>query len=188
MTAGAIFTQQFGVADFRPAQAAFQPLLTGAGPGEALLSVDPAGQLATFEPVEDMRGVSAPAVSGGDRARYSCDLITDTGAVPQAYGALMLVAFAVPPERRQAVDDWYRGEHVELLMRAAGWLRVRRYEVTGMSGQGRRWTSLAFHQLSDMSAMDSEERRVARSTPWRAELEKEAWFQTAGRWVFLPQP
>ncbi len=72
-------------------------------------------------------------------------------------------------------------------MRADGWLRARRYAVTDMVGEARRWTHLAFHELRDLSVMDSEERKIARSTPWRAELEKEEWFLTAGRWIFEPR-
>ncbi len=70
-------------------------------------------------------------------------------------------------------------------MRADGWLRARRYRVLSQSG-GPRWTSLAFHELCDASVMDSPERAFARSTAWRAELEKESWFGAAGRGLFRP--
>jgi hypothetical protein len=113
---------------------------------------------------------------------YALELLTDTGPVPEPYGALMLVAFDIPPHMRAEVDRWYEEEHVGLLMRADGWLRARRFGVT--SHNGKSWTSLAFHELRDVTVLDSEERKVARSTPWRAELERDAWFQQAGRWVF----
>ncbi len=115
---------------------------------------------------------------------YRLDLITDTGPAAEPYGALMLVAFDVPEDRAGEVARWYDEEHIRLLMRADGWLRARRFHVADW--RGKRWTSLAFHELRDVSVMDSEERKVARATPWRAELEREAWFPAAGRWVYAP--
>ena len=153
---------------------------------ERLAALDPPGQWATLETLADVAAAALPAAAPG-LARYRCPMVTDTGAADRPYGILMLVAFAVPPERKAEVDDWYLNEHIELLMRAPGWLRARRYEVDAMSGEGRRWTHLAFHELRDISVMASEERKIARSTEWRARLEQEAWFQTAGRWIFEPR-
>lgn len=116
---------------------------------------------------------------------YALELMTDTGAVSEPYGALMLVAFDVPAAMTAEVDRWYEEEHIGLLMRADGWLRARRFKV--LDHRGKSWTSLAFHELRDVSVLDSEERKIARSTPWRAELERDTWFQEAGRWVFRRQ-
>lgn len=113
---------------------------------------------------------------------YRMELLTDTGPASEAYGALMLVAFDVPEERVAEVAQWYDEEHIRLLMRTDGWLRARRFGVS--DNRGKRWTSLAFHELRDLSVLDSEERKFARSTAWRAELEKELWFQEAGRFVY----
>jgi hypothetical protein len=116
---------------------------------------------------------------------YELELLTDTGEALEPYGALMLVAFDVPEPRAAEVAAWYDEEHIRLLMRANGWLRARRFGVTGY--QGKRWTSLAFHELRDPAVLDSAERAFARSTAWRAALEQEAWFQQAGRWLFQQQ-
>jgi hypothetical protein len=97
----------------------------------------------------------------------------------------MLVAFDVPANLTTEVDRWYEEEHIGLLMKADGWLRARRFRVPDFSN-GPRWTSLAFHELRDISVMASPERAIARSTAWRAELEKGDWFKTAGRGVFRP--
>jgi hypothetical protein len=115
---------------------------------------------------------------------YRMELLTDTGPASEAYGALMLVAFDVPEQRAAEVAEWYDQEHIRLLMRADGWLRARRFGV--LDHHGKRWTSLAFHELRDVSVLDSAERKFARSTAWRAELEKEAWFLEAGRFVYAP--
>ena len=115
---------------------------------------------------------------------YRLDLASDTGLAAQPYGIIMLVAFDVPEDRTDEVERWYDEEHIRLLMQADGWLRARRFRVSDYCGK--RWTSLAFHELRDIDVMDSEGRRIARSTPWRAELEREDWFRRAGRWVFRP--
>jgi hypothetical protein len=123
-------------------------------------------------------------VVGSVLGDYRLDLLTDTGLVAEPFGALMLVAFDVPADRADEVARWYDDEHIMLLMRADGWLRARRFNVVNHTGK--RWTSLAFHELRDVSVMDSPERAIARSTPWRAQLEREGWFVQAGRWIYLP--
>ena len=115
---------------------------------------------------------------------YRLELLTDTGPASEPFGAMMLVAFDVPEDRADEVARWYDEEHIMLLMRADGWLRARRFNVLNYTGK--RWTSLAFHELRDVGVMDSKERAIARSTPWRAQLEHESWFAGAGRWVYLP--
>ncbi|WP_068086382.1 hypothetical protein [Novosphingobium rosa] len=122
-----------------------------------------------------------PAPPGA--AHYELDLASDTGPYNGQWGIIMLVAFNAPDDVTPELERWYEQEHIDLLMRAPGWLRARRYRVKSHSG-GPAWTSMAFHELADMSVMESPERAFARSTPWRAELEKGAWFQSAGRGVF----
>lgn len=138
---------------------------------QAYFSILPAGATPPFTPA--------------DAAAYRLEQMSDTGSVLEAFGALMLVAFDVPTDRMTEVDRWYEQEHIAMLMRAPGWLRARRYRVLSFAN-GPRWTSMAFHELRDVSVMDSPERAAARSTPWRAELEKEEWFGRAGRGVFRP--
>ena len=184
MGAGIIFSQLLDASKHTEGQA-FALLGPGKGRLERLSSQDPAGQWATLDTLPDVDASPLPPLAPG-LVRYRCPMVTDTGAVEQPYGILMLVAFAVPAERKAEVDDWYLNEHIELLMRAPGWLRARRYEVEEQGGEGRAWTHLAFHELRDISVMASEERKIARSTEWRARLETEEWFQTAGRWIFQP--
>jgi len=147
--------------------------------GWALRSTVEAEEACLYCPPET--GPVAPA--GG--AHYDLELASDTGPSDRPWGIIMLVAFDVPDAMTAEVERWYDEEHIALLMRAPGWLRARRYRVLCHAG-GPRWTSMAFHELSDISVMDSPERAFARSTPWRAELEKGAWFQRAGRGVFRP--
>jgi hypothetical protein len=119
----------------------------------------------------------------GDAARYLCVETEDSGASAEPGRVLMIVAFCVPEQRAAEVEQWYRQEHGPLLLRAPGWLRMRRYRPISSSG-GPRWTHLALHELRSLAVLDSHERALARSTPWRALLAREPWFEQAGRWVY----
>jgi len=117
--------------------------------------------------------------------RYICDAISDTGPVATVPAVLSVVAFAVPPAAVEQFEAWYGDEHVRMLMKADGWLRVRRYAVRpGFDGPA--WTHLALHELADVSAMDSPERAAARDTPRRAALADADWFSRSGRWLYKP--
>lgn len=157
--------------------------LLGARPSDKpLCSLIPPAEVALFITGSDIVGLDA---APPEAARYWLEQASDTGPAAEPFGALMLVAFDVPADRADEVERWYNEEHIGLLMRADGWLRARRYRVLRQEG-GPRWTSMAFHELRDQSVMDSPERAFARSTPWRAELEREAWFGKAGRGLFAP--
>lgn len=116
-------------------------------------------------------------------ARYMCREISDSGPTPEQHEVLMIVAFNVPPERVTEIEEWYEGEHIPLLLRAPGWYRARRYHVVRQDGTPT-WTHLALHELRDVAVLATSERAYARSTPWRARLEKESWFAAAGRFVY----
>lgn len=149
------------------------------GPGAwPLRSVIEPFDVAHYAPPEFGPQKAAPGA-----AHYDLDLASDTGPSSEKWGIVMLVAFNAPDDVTPELERWYEEEHINLLMRAPGWLRARRYRVRSHTG-GPPWTSMAFHELSDLSVMDSPERAFARSTPWRAQLEQGAWFQSAGRGVF----
>ena len=155
--------------------------LIGSSNGAPLISLIEPAEAATFATAADGALDLSPAPDGA--MRYVLEQLSDTGPASEPYGVIMLVAFDIPAERADEVDRWYDEEHIGLLMKADGWLRARRYRVLRHEG-GPRWTSMAFHQLRDQSVMDSPERAFARSTAWRAELERDAWFRKAGRGVF----
>jgi hypothetical protein len=129
------------------------------------------------------KGTLSPISSGRTIAQYQCREVSDTGPTNEVASVLMIVAFSVPEHRRQNIDDWYRQEHIPLLMQADGWLRARRYETIEQRG-GAHYTSLALHELRNEAVLDSSERKAARSTPWRAQFSNEPWFENAGRWVY----
>jgi len=151
---------------------------TSVGEGLAMVAADWTSEAVVYSPT-----ATIPPAPGA--MHYDLDLVSDSGPVAEKPGVIMLVAFDVPPELTEEVDRWYEEEHIGLLMKADGWHRARRFRVPNFSG-GPPWTSLAFHELRDASALDSPERAIARSTPWRAELEKGEWFRSAGRGLFRP--
>ena len=70
---------------------------------------------------------------------------------------------------------WYVEEHLDMLLRSPYWPACRRYRIQN-PGAGA-WTHVALHYLTDLRALESPERDAARSTPWRARLDKESWFR-----------
>ncbi|HYH42584.1 MAG TPA: hypothetical protein VD867_11435 [Burkholderiales bacterium] len=114
--------------------------------------------------------------------RYTCTQTYDSRSVTDGPEYLSAVAFAVPEAERARFDDWYVKEHIPLLMRCSDWLRVRCYKV--ISGDGGPWTDFALHDLASLDAMDSPERRAARTGPKRDALKNEPWFESSGRWLF----
>lgn len=116
--------------------------------------------------------------------RYIADERSDTGAAGEEAGALLAIAFAVPDDDVAEFDGWYEEEHVPLLMRVPGWLRVRRYRVRPGSA-GPPWTHLALHEVRDAATLERPERAAARDTPRRAALAARDWF-SSGRWIYRP--
>lgn len=122
--------------------------------------------------------------------RYITDELSDTApegtasALTGTDHTLFVVAFDVPDEDRAEFDGWYEEEHVPLLMKVPGWLRVRRFLVRpGFDGPA--WTHLALHEIASPDVLDAPEREAARDTPRRAALASRPWF-TSGRWVYEP--
>ncbi|MFI6350207.1 hypothetical protein [Streptomyces sp. NPDC050560] len=122
--------------------------------------------------------------------RYIADQISDTAALgtrPDATGSdhvLFVVAFSVPEEEREEFEGWYEQEHVPLLMKVPGWLRVRRFLVRpGFAGEP--WTHLALHEIADAGVLGAPEREAARNTARRDALAQRPWFHS-GRWVYRP--
>jgi len=85
------------------------------------------------------------------------------------------VIFNVPAERQDEFDRWYDEEHLDILLECPYWQMCRRFKVIDpVSGSP---THIALHYLTDLRALESEERTRARSTPWRKRLATEDWFR-----------
>ena len=85
------------------------------------------------------------------------------------------VFFRVPQAREQEFNAWYDEEHMELLQGCSYWPMCQRYRIRDPQAGG--WTHLALHTLTDLRALESPERDLARSTAWRDRLAAEAWFK-----------
>jgi hypothetical protein len=94
---------------------------------------------------------------------------------------LYAVFFDVPAERQADFDAWYATDHVPLLMEETQWLGVRRFEI--LDGAPERFNRMALHYLAGKGALESEARKKARATPWRAKLAEEPWFK--GRYLIF---
>jgi hypothetical protein len=171
-----------GPAAAEPARAAG----VGAGVRRRYRSLERPEDLATVDYLEELWNVDAvalAAVPGANIARFACIETQDSGPCDEEHHVLMIVAFNVPAARVDEVERWYRQEHAPMLLRAPGWLRVRRYEPIQAAGAPQ-WTHLALHELRDPAVLESAERALARSTHWRAQLEQESWFAQAGRFIY----
>lgn len=89
---------------------------------------------------------------------------------------LYVVAFDVPVAREAEFDRWYSEEHTALLLGCPQWLMCRRFKVAN-ARETLGWTHLALHYLTDLRALESPHRALARRTPWRNRLLEEPWFR-----------
>jgi hypothetical protein len=77
------------------------------------------------------------------------------------------LAFAYEPVvPTQDVVDWYRQEHIPLLLQIPGWRRVRLFEL--VEGNGPRIGAL--HELESPAVFETDGFRQATSTPWRERI------------------
>ncbi|MDC0033550.1 hypothetical protein OAJ57_03180 [Alphaproteobacteria bacterium] len=90
---------------------------------------------------------------------------------------LYAVFFSVPDNRVDEFNNWYNEEHVPMLLKCPDWQRIRRFEI--YDGEPQPWTHLALHYLTDMSALESNERAAARDTDWSKKLAEEPWFRSS---------
>ena len=117
-----------------------------------------------------------------DYARYLGTEISDQmrdGAEDTSLDAPILYAvfFSVPDDRADEFNKWYTEEHVPMLLKCPDWQRIRRFEI--YDGEPQPWTHMALHYLTDITALDSEERSAARETDWYKKLSEESWFRSS---------
>ena len=85
------------------------------------------------------------------------------------------VFFEVPGDRCGDFDTWYDQDHIPILLGDVRWRGVRRFAI--VEGAPFRYNRLALHYIAGREALESEVRRQARATPWRAKLAAEPWFK-----------
>ena len=91
----------------------------------------------------------------------------------------------VPAEREAEINRWYDEEHLPILLGCPQWAMTRRFRVEAAHGLD--WTHVALHYLTDPRALESPQRDVARSTPWRSRLTAEGAFTAEYRVFYRVQ-
>jgi hypothetical protein len=98
------------------------------------------------------------------------------GRVGNAGGQwLFHVGLWTPGDFRDEFLAWYEIEHLPLLLECTFWDGCRFVEERVQKG----CQFHAMHQLSDTKALDSNQRKRSRSTPWFNRLAKNDWFDGA---------
>lgn len=85
---------------------------------------------------------------------------------------LFMVGIWVPEAACAEFLDWYRNEHLPILLECPTWKGCRFVERPVSDGH----QFYALHQLEDRSALQSEQRGRSRGTPWFMRLKQCPWF------------
>jgi len=88
---------------------------------------------------------------------------------------LLHVGLWTPLEFRNEFLAWYEIEHLPILLECPAWDGCRFVEQRVDNG----CQFYALHQLADASALDCEQRKLSRSTPWFKRLKDNQWFDEA---------
>lgn len=130
---------------------------------ECLRRVDGSGGLVLCEDGEVPQGVvemrAMPILASGDTR-------------PEAGSWVFLVVIRAPPAWRDELCDWYSTEHGPILLECAQWRGFTLFD-TGAEGA---WCLCVLHRLAHRAALESEERKRSRATPWFQRLARNAWF------------
>ena len=101
------------------------------------------------------------------------EILLAQGRVGARHGSLLFkVGIRTPAEFRDELLDWYFREHLPILLECPAWDGCRFAQEDVEAG----CQFHALHQLSDISALESDERARSRSTPWFFELKRNDWF------------
>lgn len=87
---------------------------------------------------------------------------------------LFHVGIWTPGDYRDEFLAWYQTEHLPLLLECPVWDGCRFAEEAVPDG----CQFHAIHQFSDTKALDSEQRKRSRSTPWFYRLARNDWFDS----------
>ncbi|MBI3965787.1 MAG: hypothetical protein HY329_09145 [Chloroflexi bacterium] len=86
--------------------------------------------------------------------------------VPRDAPFVLAVAMTPPEEKVDDFNAWYAEEHMPMLLKVPGWLRIRRFEL--LDGQGPRY--LALHELANLDVFQIPDYKASISTPWRGRI------------------
>ena len=87
---------------------------------------------------------------------------------------ILAVFFAVPDAARPGFEDWYRTEHMEMLLACPDWRMARMMAVVAADPDP--FTHMMLHYVRRADALDAPEVRAARETERRNRLAAESWW------------
>lgn len=101
-----------------------------------------------------------------DRRVYEQIGVDGLDVLPSPAPVVLSVAISVPAGTEQDLAAWYDDEHIPMLLKVAGWQRIRRYRLTrSLDEPGPEFLSL--HDLAGPQVLEEPAYRAAISTPWR---------------------
>jgi hypothetical protein len=99
-------------------------------------------------------------------------LFADGRFGPDAGPWVLLVGIWTPDDWREELCAWYQFEHGPILLECREWQGYQFFETSVKTG----CQFYVLHRLAERSALDSEQRKRARATPWFLRLSKNEWF------------
>lgn len=94
---------------------------------------------------------------------------------PDAGPWVFLVGIWTPEDWREEFCAWYQCEHGPMLLECREWSGFQLMETSVEKG----CQFHVLHRLADRSALNSEQRKRSRATPWFKRLSKNKWFDAA---------
>jgi hypothetical protein len=88
---------------------------------------------------------------------------------------IFMVGIWTPEDWREEVCAWYQYEHGPMLLECPEWQGFQLLEASVESG----CQFYVLHRLADRVALDSEQRKRSRATPWFRRLARNKWFDGA---------
>ena len=134
-----------------------------------------ATRIETFASVDDDKGL---IILHSDReidhpSIVPINLLFSGGKVGSNAGDyLFMVGLGVPAAACAEFLDWYRNEHLPILLECPTWNGCRFVERPVSEDH----QFYALHQLEDRTALQSEQRQRSRTTPWFIRLKQHPWF------------
>lgn len=121
-----------------------------------------------------------------DRKIYS--LISTRGEYQGPPPVTVAVSFRVNEADLDELNRWYDEEHIDMLSKASGWIRTRRFRMIvgglqGMPPPGQ-VEVLAVSDFKSPEDLQSPEVKAARDTPWRTKLMEKVLWKDMRAWGY----
>ena len=126
---------------------------------------------------DERTGAMLSSVSGFTRyVGREIDFAFGAGADADALDSACILAvfFAVPDEARPGFEEWYRTEHMGMLLACPDWRMVRVMEVVARDPDP--FTHMTLHYVRRPDILDAPEIVAANDTEWRNRLAAEDWW------------